>query len=174
MDDENVNKSRLFVASVAIIKQKYPPEIASVILDDMDTPAWTEAVEEASAVLGTLKLGELFDKVREVDKTVEAANKRVEELQKKYDNLVRDMESEVRVRTNRAVADREQFLKDEIRVLEDEIMQLDETIRNYKDGIFVKKTIKKFGPLYHKDYVYLEDDDFEEYYGDEAYKIGGY
>lgn len=174
MDDENVNKSRLFVASVAIVNHKYPPEIASVILDDPTLPAWTEAVDEAATVIASLCLGDLFTKVKEVDAKVAEAEKKAENAQKQYDNLMRDMESEIRQRTNRAVADRERYLQDEIRTLEDEVMDLSDKITNYKDGVLVRKNIKKFGPLYHKDYIYLEDDDFEEYYGDESYRIGNY
>lgn len=171
MDDENIKNSRLFVAAMAIVRQRYPDEIASVILEDNTLPAWEEAVEEASAVLNALKLDTLFIKVLEVDEKIEAADKRLKESELQYNNLVRDMESEVLTRTNRAVADRERFLQGEIGDLEDEVLRLDETVRHYEDAILVHKTIKRTGPIYRKDYDYLRDEDFKEDYGDEAYWI---
>lgn len=174
MVDDSVNKSRLFVASCAIVKQRYPEEIANVILDDTTLPAWEDAVSEAAAVLAALQLETLFAKVREVDDKVEAAEKQTKEAERKFEELNRNIESEVRSEVNRAVRERERYLQGEIRDLEDEVMRLDEAVRNYKDGIIVKKNIEKFGPIYHKDYTYLADDDFEEDYGDEAYRIGNY
>lgn len=168
--DDSIKKSRLYVATVALVKHKYPSDLASVILDDQNLPAWEEAVEEAAAVIQSLELGTLFTRVAEVDKMLETKDKEVERAKKELERLSSEIEILVRDGVRRGIKEREDDLLDDIRKLEDQVYESEMIIDNYSIGASVKRDIKHYGPIHSVDYEIMDDDEFELDYYSGSYK----
>lgn len=163
--DDSVKKSRLFVATVALVKHKYPEDLAKVILDDTSLPAWQDALDEADSVIKSLELGSLFTRVAEVDKMIETKNQEVKRANQEVERLNSDIEGQVRDGVRRGIARREDDLMDQIRQLEDELYETEKSVENYMIGVSVKRDIKRYGPIHSVDYDIMDDDEFElDYY----------